>query len=523
MTERSTGIGIDLGTANSAICRLDTSTGVYQFAHAFDTAGERDIPSAVFIDTDGHWYFGETAEHRGQSVAEAGRVISNFKLLLRDNAPIEVPGVGAVDPVDLTRRFVGYLQQCYESHFHEPCVRAVVTVPANASFDADYRERLQQALQGGPQGPLFESFATLAEPDAVLMSMIDLSELHERTVLVFDMGGGTLDVTIRRVEMEGDRPILHHASVVGSDAAGVQVTRALTDHLLDRWEQNGKFSFTKDERLAAHRVNHFSIDTYKRHLSGLTRQGQGGLESARPLNCRVNAVGRGEGHYSENVPAKLLTDLSRPTCERAIETVENALREAGLIANDVDHYFVVGGSSRLPLMEKMLRDVFGGRGPSGQMGKYGHIDPLLAVSKGAAVDDFDRAEVAQGGGHVPSTIPILERRLPYAVSLVVDRTSLECLVQAGAALPFGPVSKTLYMPADDDNLDIIMMRGDGALEECVPMTHRTVYFDRRMRRGEELRVSWFVSDDGQVTVSIMGDDGQAVEAVTADRLEAPAA
>jgi hypothetical protein len=181
---------------------------------------------------------------------------------------------------------------------------------------------------------------------------------------------------------------------------------------------------------------------------------------------------------------------------------------------------MVGGSSKLPLMVELLTELFG-RKPSVPAGPFGEIDPLLAVSRGAAVDDLNRDEEhGLGGANVPSTVPVLERRLPYAISLVVDRKeAVECLVGEGSALPFGPVSKTLYMPTDDDNIDINLVRGCGAPDSCTPMTRRTVYFERVIRKGEELYFRWYVSDDGQITVSIVGADGVAIEAVTAPRLE----
>lgn len=516
--ERTFGIGIDLGTSNSAVCRLETGSGRYEFAHAMDLAGNRDIPSAVYIDTDGGWYFGQAAEQRQQTALEADRVISNFKLLLRANAPLDVPGIGEVDPVQLVHRFVAYLKQCYETRFQMPCERAVITVPAHSEFDADYRERVRQAVQESGFGPLFESVSTLEEPDAVLMSLIDLEPFYDSTVLVFDMGGGTLDVTIRQVDGSGDRPVLHHAAVTGSNAAGVQVTRALTNHVLTRWEQRAGFSFTVAEREAAARTNHFSIDQAKRHLSGLAELG--GLDSTQTYNCRVNYPGRGEGYFADYIAAKVLTDLSRPTCETALATVQEALDEAGLVSGDIDHYFMVGGSSMLPLMRTMMKDFFGGRDPNPSMGSYGDIDPLLSVSKGAALYDFQRHEEAR---NVPSTVPVLERRLPYAVSLLVDIDRVECLVPEGSPLPFGPVSRTRYMPVDDDNVDIVMLRGEGNLQDCAPMAHRTVFFDGVRRRGSEFEITWFVDEDGGVTVTILGTDGEPIEAITASRLTDAAA
>jgi len=520
MHERTFGIGLDLGTSNSAVCRVDTSTGSYEWQQALDRAGSREIVSAIYIDTNGDRYYGKPAAERQRNKDDAHRVIPNLKLLLRENRPMTLSGVGSYDPTDLMRGFIAYLKGCYESHFHEPCNRAVISVPAHEDFDFDYRERIRETVYGsGDREPLFESVATLHEPDAVLLSMIDLSPLFGKTVLVFDMGGGTLDVSIRHVDEEGGKPKLAHCSVVGSSAAGVKVTEALVNDILDRWQGKGGFTFSKEERLSAARVNHFGIDYAKRQLAGLATQD--GLDSLSTYNCQVNFPSRGLGWFSDDIPASRLTELSRPTCDLAVATVEKALSEAGMVANEIDVYFMVGGSSRLPLMVQLLQAFFQGRYPNPPMGAFGSVEPLSAVSRGAALEDLDREDEP---ARVPNSAPVLERRLPYSISIVVDeRSRTECLVEKNAELPFGPVTKTFYLPVRDDNVDIELVRGQGRIDECVPVARRTVYFAKTLERNTEFKVSLYVDDDGEVTVTALSDLGEPVTVITAPRLEQEAA
>src|SRR4051812_37466835 len=113
MTDRTVGVGIDLGTSLCAISRADLSTGVTTYMEAKETGGNREIPSVVYVDTNGTLTFGRVAEGRLNTADEAARVLTNFKLLLRDNQPISVPGTGDVDPSDLVHGLLRYLKRCF--------------------------------------------------------------------------------------------------------------------------------------------------------------------------------------------------------------------------------------------------------------------------------------------------------------------------------------------------------------------------------------------------------------------------
>src|SRR5690606_27428610 len=248
-----------------------------------------------------------------------------FKLLLRSNQPITVPGVAEpVEPVRLVREFLIYLKSCFESTLKVPCPRAVVTVPAYQSFDVAYKARVREAAML-PE-PLFESISTVEEPDAVLLSMGDLSQYYGKTVLVFDMGGGTLDVSVRDVDERDGRPFLTHRAVDGSDAAGRRVTDALSDRVLDAWERKHGFTFTDEERSTARRINHVPIDGAKRHLSRLAAEH--GPDSERSFNCKVHFVGKETSTSSTARSVREFTALSRTVCEEARATVEKTLASA---------------------------------------------------------------------------------------------------------------------------------------------------------------------------------------------------
>lgn len=513
MTDREVGIGIDLGTSNSAVCRLDTSSGRYDFLFARGDGGVTEIPSAV-ARQHGNFYFGVGAVRREAS--DASKVVRNFKRLLRSNTPVVI-GDEKFEPVDLTREFLRYLKDTCERSFGHPVTRAVVTVPAYDEYDVDYQARIRDATidpDGGP--PLFESIATVKEPDAVLLSLIDTYLLIGKTVLVFDMGGGTLDVTIRRVEENsGDpfRPYLRHAAVFGSDMAGARLTDMLGEYALAHWEAKNRFTFSDEERDLALRMNFGRLDDVKRQLS--TYGAADGMASSRSELCHLAFPGKGEGYYDVDLPASLLTEVSRPVCEAALDTVKIALDEAGLLPSEVDAYFTVGGTSQLPYMQHLLREYFG-KPPTPQVSEHGFIDPYLAVSKGAAVHDLGREE---GIHSVPNTTPILEQVLSYDISLLVNsHLELKVLAAKGAMLPTPVFEQVCYMPQDSDNVDIHLYRGSGSVQDAVSLARRTVYFPEVKRRNSEVRIRVSIDGDGFLAVQALSDDGELLTAFTASTI-----
>ena len=495
MNDRVFGFGIDLGTSNSAISRVDISSGRPDFAEARDLGGNRDIPSVVYFHPDGTMEFGHVAAQRANSPRDAERVLANVKLLLRSNEPVHLEGLDEpVEPKLIIRGLLAHLKACAERTLSMPCTRAVISVPAHEEFDVDYRAMVRAAAMEGE--PLFESISTIPEPDAVLMSIGDLTTFVGRRVLVFDMGGGTLDVSIRDVEERDGRPYLTQLAVVGSNAAGRRVTEALIDLVLDKWQKEQGFTFAKDELLQAARINFISIDDAKRNLSSLVVQH--GAESPRAHSCHVISPQAQRAPYAVSVQARELTELSREVCEDAVMTVQKALARAGCTTDEIDDYFAVGGSAQLPLMRERLFDLFG-RQPSPLMGEFGRIESTLAVVQGSAVDDLNRDENAQ----VPLTSPVLERRIPYSISMVTDqRTTTSILVPTDSLLPFGPKTRKFWLDEGARSVSIILVRGDGPPDSCEVIAPATVELLEPAGISEGSRqivITLYVDEGGELT------------------------
>lgn len=517
MSSSVLGVGIDLGTSNSSICRLDVSRGTYDFAFASDEGGRADLPSLVSV-YGGEMYFGEAAVRRERSPEAAS--LRNFKLLLRDNTPLRL-GDQEFEPVELMHRFLRYLKGVYEQQWG-PLSKAVITVPAYEEFDLDYQERLRQAVAGRDGEPLFTDVKTLKEPDAVLVSLIDLDKLEGQRILVFDMGGGTLDVSIREVTHNPDdpqRPILKQLAITGSDAAGVALTFDYGVKLVEQWAAKSKITLDIGQVEQVIKSNFAAFDASKIALSGLSHRE--GLDSTMvdPFTLEGGEFGRAIQLSPRPVD---LTQLSGQVCDDAVRTVEKALSDAGLLATDIDTYIMVGGASQLPLMRHRLRDYFGKEALS-NVSDLGRIDPRNAISKGAAYFDLERPSGSHGTAgpgdtSVPNTTPILEQILPYDLSLLVDAgAKLQVLVGKGTPLPAPDRSITFYMPQADDNIDIALYRGSGMPSQAHEVTRRRVWFDKDLPTNAEVQVTFEVADDGAVTVFVSGDSGEPKLAILAEK------
>lgn len=496
LAERHFGVGIDLGTSMSAVSRVDISSGRYDFQEARDLGSSTEIPSAVYVHPDGQMDFGSAAVRQRRNPLNASRVVSNFKLLLRENEPLRLDGLEVVvEPVDLVRGLLGFLKECLERHLRMTCSRAVVTVPAHQEFDTDYRSLLRNAAMGSQ--PLFDSLDIIHEPDAVLMSIGDLTEFADQRVLVFDMGGGTLDVSIREVEIRDTGPFLHQLAVTGSDAAGRQVTDDLADALIAKREQSQQFTYSDEDRRKARQLNFLEVDEAKKFLSG---------HQARDEDRVVKSTiwcPSGRQPFDVNFSSADFAAIVGPTAERAMKTVQEALDEAGLVPRDIDTYFMVGGSSQLSQIRNSLIELFEGRPPSAMQGKFGNVSPTLAVVRGAAIADLDREDETAETVDVP--LPELEQLMPYPISLLTTKGGLEeadVLVPRGSNLPYGPVNRTYYVPSGRDTISFSLLRGEGAPEDCVTLEpHLAVLPAGPSSNDEEIDVQWFVDKSGVLTLS----------------------
>ena len=274
---------------------------------------------------------------------------------------------------------------------------------------------------------------------------------------------------------------------MGSTTAGRKLTELLAKEMLDKWQKAQGVTFSNEERQSLTEFNFQAIDDTKRQLSALANRPNLNLTISQKTNLLPTDPSMHQ--YRPEISVEQFQGFALQIIQEAIGTIKSALAKAGLLESEIDSYFVVGGSSMLPLLDDELEKYFGKKAEP-LIGDYGLIDKTLAISRGAAVYDL---------GLIGTT---LERKLPYTISLVVDnRLNTKTLVPEGSILPFGPEIVEVYAPSTNDTLSFVLVRGEGHPDQCVELKPATISFIEPPKFNETVSVEVRVSYAGDLMVS----------------------
>ncbi|KJK19619.1 Hsp70 family protein [Pseudomonas sp. NPDC087612] len=333
-------LGIDLGTTNSLVA-------VWQDGRAQlipNALGDVLTPSVVSLDEDGSILVGKAA--RSRLTTHPQRTAAAFKRFMGSEKKISL-GEQAFSPEELSALVLGALKADAEAFLGCPISEAVISVPAYFSDEQRKRTSFAAELAG------LKVQRLINEPTAAAMAYGLHEQKFERT-LIFDLGGGTFDVTV----LEYALPLIEvHASTGDNFLGGEDFTGALLQACLQDWQ-------LKPTMLAP------------QALASLA-------DAIEQLKCKL---GEGEQHLSWNgdgVSRQWLLDEARaqkiwaPLLARIRAPIEQALRDARLRASDLDSLVLVGGATRMPVVQQMVSTLFG-RLP------YRHLDPDTIVALGAA-------------------------------------------------------------------------------------------------------------------------------------------
>lgn len=369
-------LGIDLGTTNSVVC-------VVQGGEARvlpDADGNVLVPSVVSFHPSGDVLVGHAARER--RLLDARNTVYSVKRLI--GRPFRSPEVrraaerfpfelceGPTEGVLVRARGETYtlpeisafvlreVRTVAEDRLGEPCTRAVITVPAN------FNELQRSATKAAGRVAGLEVLRILNEPTAAALAYGYGKGSRER-IAVFDLGGGTFDVTI--LELAGDVfEVLATAgdTFLGGDDIDVLVAEKMADAFLEHHRFDPRQDAQAYERLRA------AAEWAKCQLS-----------SEAEVQLRVEELAYGDGGASLDLTFGMtrtaLEHLAQPLIARAFDVCEDAMRVAGVRPTQLDNVVLVGGSTRIPLVRSMVAEYFG-REP------LGHIDPDLVVARGAAL------------------------------------------------------------------------------------------------------------------------------------------
>ncbi len=349
-------IGIDLGTSNSCAAVLEGGkSGVIPSAEGPTYSG-KTVPSVVAFTKDGQVLVGEPA--RRQAVSNPSRTITGVKRKMGTNFVYEIDGK-KYTPQQISAFILQKIKRDAEEYLGQEVKKAVITVPAY--FDDNQRQATKDA--GTIAG--LDVVRIINEPTAACLAYgVDKSN-KEQKIMVFDFGGGTLDVTV----MEFGDGIFEVKSTSGdTQLGGRDMDEALMNYILEEFKRREGVDLTNDD-MAMVRLRE-AAEKAKIELSST-------LETEINLPF-ITATDQGPKHLVMKITRAKLEALVKPIVEKTKGPMERALKDAKSTPADIDKIILVGGPTRMPIVKKFVEDYVGKKIERG-------IDPMECVAVGAAI------------------------------------------------------------------------------------------------------------------------------------------
>ena len=406
-------IGIDLGTSNSAAAVMIGGKPTLIPAAEGTTIGGKAFPSVVAFTKDGELLVGEPA--RRQAVTNPIGTIMAAKRKMGTNHIFQVNGK-EYKPQQISAFILQKIKRDAEAFIGEKIEKAVITVPAY--FDDNQR----QATKDAGQIAGLEVVRIINEPTAASLAFGLDKTKQDMKIMVFDFGGGTLDVTI--MEMGGG--VFEVMSTSGdTQLGGTDMDKVVIDHIVETFRKNTGIDLSKDNA-AMVRVRE-AAERAKIELSSVM-----GTEVNLPFVSYDQTSG------PKNLEMKLtrskLEELINPIVERCRPSVTKALEDAKLSPSDVSKIVLVGGPTRIPLVRRFVASVMGKEPESG-------VDPMEAVALGAGI------QAGIIAGDVTSDIVLLDVT-PLTLGVEVLGGLREPLIERNTTIPTAK-SKIFTTAADN--------------------------------------------------------------------------
>jgi molecular chaperone DnaK len=349
-------IGIDLGTSNSAAAAMVGGKPTIIPSAEGPTVSGKTVPSVVAFTKDGQILVGEPA--RRQAAINPEGTVTGVKRLMGTKQKIKVYDK-EYTPEQISAFILQKIKKDAEAFLGEKIEKAVITVPAY--FNDDQR----QATKNAGEIAGLEVVRLVNEPTAAAFAYgIDRSD-KELKILVFDFGGGTLDVTI----MDFGGGVFQVKSTAGdTHLGGRDMDQALVDYIVSEFKRENGIDLSQD-RMAMQRIRE-AAEKAKIELSSV-------LETQINLPF-ITADANGPKHLVMNITRAKLESLVDPIVKKCASPMERAIKDAGLTPQQIDKIILVGGPTRMPIVQKFVADYIGKEPERG-------IDPMECVAMGAAI------------------------------------------------------------------------------------------------------------------------------------------
>jgi molecular chaperone DnaK len=354
-------IGIDLGTSNSAASVMEAGKPVIIPAAEGASIGGKAFPSYVAFTKEGELLVGEPA--RRQAVTNPEGTVFEAKRKMGTTFRYNINGK-EYSPEQISAFILQKIKRDAEAFLSDKVEKAVITVPAY--FDDAQRQATKQA--GEIAG--LEVVRVINEPTAAAFAYgIDKTGAHDQKILVFDLGGGTLDVTIMEFsEVEGQATFEVKSTSGDTQLGGKDMDTALIDYITSTFKTESGIDITTD-KMAMNRIRE-SAEKAKIELSTT-------LETELNLPF-ITADANGPKHLQMKITRAKLEELVKPIIDRMRTPLEQALNDSKFTPQQIDKIILIGGPTRMPSVQKFVEDYIGKQVERG-------VDPMEAVAKGAAV------------------------------------------------------------------------------------------------------------------------------------------
>ncbi len=345
-------IGIDLGTTNSCVSVLEG--GVPKVIP--NPEGNRTTPSVVAFKADGEELVGETAKR--QAVTNVKNTISSIKRKMGTDEKVEANGK-KYTPEEISAKILMKLKSDAEAYLGEKVTKAVITVPAY------FNDSQRQATKNAGKIAGLDVERIINEPTAAALAYgIDKQE-KTHTILVYDLGGGTFDVSILDL---GDGVFEVKSTAGNNHLGGDDFDQRVMDYLVSEFKKENGVDLSTD-KMAMQRIKD-AAEKAKKDLSGMMS-----AEISIPFIAQSS---EGPLHLNMTLNRAKFEELNKDLFDSTLDAVHKALKDAKLSASDIDKVLLVGGSTRIPYIQELVKKDLG-KEPSKE------VNPDEVVSMGAAI------------------------------------------------------------------------------------------------------------------------------------------
>ena len=344
-------IGIDLGTTNSCVSVMEGGEATV----IPNAEGHRTTPSVVAFSKTGERMVGQVAKR--QAVTNPDRTISSIKREMGSDYKVTIDGK-KFTPQEISAMILQKLKADAEAYLGEPVTEAVITVPAY------FTDAQRQATKDAGKIAGLDVKRIINEPTAAALAY-GLDKETDQKIMVYDLGGGTFDVSVLEI---GDGVIEVLATAGNNRLGGDDFDQCITNYLVEEFKKSDGIDLSGD-RVAMQRLKE-AAEKAKIELSGVT---------STNINLPyITADATGPKHLDVTLTRAKFNELTAHLVEKTAGPVRQAMSDAGITASDLTKVLLVGGSSRVPAVQEMVKKLTGKEGFKG-------INPDECVADGAAI------------------------------------------------------------------------------------------------------------------------------------------